>query len=152
VIYFEEAAGRCHRLALSKPDELLQPRDIVVVGFCGTKWPAASRGPLDAVDQELLEEFVFHPHLLSYSSLQIDDDNWRNLVLFSQPQGIGHWAISDKHAVAVRDLAPSYYRHIRLHNGVWPRGPMANNPIRLTRTKYYDYGESPLWWAVRELS
>jgi hypothetical protein len=151
VLYFEEASARYHRLVLAKPEALLHCNALVVVGFCGNKWPEAERDPLDVVDRELLAEFAQHPHLLSYSSLQIEDGNWRNLVLFSQPQGIGHWAISHKHAQAVRELAPAYYRHIRLHNGEWPGGLNSNHPLRLIRTKYYDYQDKPPWCAVREL-
>jgi len=28
---------------------------------------------------------------------------------------------------------------------------MAGNQLILTRTKYYDYQDQTLWWAVREL-
>ncbi|MBE7549515.1 MAG: hypothetical protein HS126_00365 [Anaerolineales bacterium] len=151
VLYLEEAGGRRHRLALARPEELLTCAELVVVGFCGHKWPEADRAPLDAVDAELLTEFMQHPHLLSYSSLEVGGGNWRNLVLFSQAQGIGHWAISARHADAVRDLAPRYYQNIRLHNGVLPGGLMSGQELLLTRTKYFDYQDQPFWWAVREL-
>jgi hypothetical protein len=151
VLYLEEAGRRRHRIALARPEELLLSLELAVVGFCGTKWPEADRAPLDAIDIELLDEFMQHPHLLSYSSLEVDDGNWRNLVLFSHPQGIGHWAISLKHAYAAQELSPSYYRNIRLHNGVLPGGLMSGNEMTLTRTKYYDYRDQSLWWAVREL-
>jgi hypothetical protein len=151
VLYLEEGEERRQRIALARPEELLACTELAVVGFCGAKWPEADRAPLDAVDEELVEEFMLHPHLLSYSSLQVEDGNWRNLVLFSHPQGIGHWVVSLKHAGAVRELAPRYYMNIRLHNGVLPGGLLSGQALRLTRTKYYDYGEQPLWWAVREL-
>jgi hypothetical protein len=151
VFHLEEAGGRRHRIALARPEELLISLELAVVGFCGTKWPEADRTPLDAVDAELLDEFMQHPHLLSYSSLEVEGSNWRNLVLFSHPQGIGHWAISLKHAYAAQVLSPGYYRNIRLHNGALPGGLMSGNELILTRTKYYDYRDQSLWWAVREL-
>ena len=151
ILYLEEAGERRHRIALARPEELLICTELMVVGFCGHKWPEADRTPLDAADAELLAEFMQHPHLLSYSSLEVGGGNWRNLVLFSQVQGIGHWAISARHADAVRDLAPRYYQNIRLHNGVLPGGLMSGQELLLTRTKYYDYQDQPVWWAVREL-
>jgi hypothetical protein len=151
VLYVEEAGGRRHRIAIARPEELLLLDELAVVGFCGNKWPEADRAPMDAVDAELLDEFMLHPHLLSYCSLEVDGGNWRNLVLFSHAQGIGHWAISMKHAYAAQELSPAYYRNIRLHNGVLPGGLMSGHEIVLTRTKYYDYQDQSLWWAVREL-
>lgn len=151
ILFLEESGGRRHRIALARPEELLTLTELAVVGFCGAKWPEANRAPLDAVDAELLDEFMQHPHLLSYSSLEVEGGNWRNLVLFSHPQGIGHWAISMKHAYAAQELSPTYYRHIRLHNGLLPGGLLSGSEITLTRTKYYDYQNQSLWWAVREL-
>lgn len=151
ILYLPEATGRTHRVAIAHPAELLICPEIAVVGFCGHKWPDADRSQLEIIDQELIQEFLQHPYLLSYSSLQLESGDWRNLVLFSHPQGIGHWAISALHAHAARHLAPGYYQNIRLHNGVLPGGLGAGNGLILTRTKYYDYQAQPLWWAVREL-
>lgn len=151
VLFLDEPGGRRHRVALARPEELLICPEIAVVGFCGNKWPEADRAPLDAIDVELLEEFIQHPHLLSYSSLEVEGGNYRNLVLFSHPQGIGHWAISVKHAYAAQVLSPNYYRYVRLHNGVLPGGLMLGNELTLSRTKYYDYQCQTRWWAVREL-
>jgi len=151
VLYLAEANGRSHRVAIANSNELLTCPELAVVGFCGHKWPQADRTPLETIDEKLIGEFLQHPHLLSYSSLQLELGDWRNLVLFSHPQGIGHWAISALHASAARDLAPGYYQNIRLHNAVLPGGLMAGNQLILTRTKYYDYQNQTLWWAVREL-
>ncbi len=151
VLHLKETCGRHHRVAFARPEELLTCAELAVVGFCGDTWPEVDRAPLYAVDGELLSEFMEHPHLLSYSSLEIDGGNWRNLVLFSNPHGIGHWAMSVRHAHAARVLSPAQYRHIRIHNGVLSGGLMSGDGIRLIRTKYYDFQNEPLWWAVREL-
>jgi hypothetical protein len=151
VLFLEETGGRRHRVALARPKELLICPKLAVVGFCGDKRPESDRTPLDMADAELLVEFMDHPHLLSYSSLEVEDGNYRNLVLFSHPQGIGHWAVSLKHTYAVQVLSPAYYQHIRLHNGVLPGGLRSSHELTLTRTKYYDYSDQTLWWAVRDL-
>lgn len=149
VLYLNEIGGRCHRIALSRPEALLQPGDLTVVGFCGQRRRGVDWGPLDAVDEELIAEFPQHEELLSYSTLQLESDDSCNLVLFSQPQGVLHWASSDKHTLAV-SMSPKYYSVIRLHNAILPGGVMADNQLALIRTKYYDFQEEPLWQAVRD--
>ncbi|MFN8459228.1 MAG: hypothetical protein U0401_32025 [Anaerolineae bacterium] len=49
------------------------------------------------------------------------------------------------------ELTPGYYQSIRLHSGFLAGGLMAGGEIALTRTKYYDYQNQPVWRAVREL-
>ena len=149
LLFLEEIGGRLHRIALSKPELLLTPDDLTVVGFCGQKRLGVDRAPLDAVDEELLKEFSQYIHLLSYSTLQLESGNSCNLVLFNHPQGVYHWAASDKHTQAVT-LSPSYYTVIRLHNAILPGGIMSNNRLVLLRTKYYDFQDNPPWQAVRE--
>jgi hypothetical protein len=149
VLFLEELGGRFHRIALSKPELLLKPTDLTVVGFCGKKRPGVDRGPIDAVDEELILELSQHLYLLSYSTLQLESHNTVNLVLFSQRQGLMHWAASEKHALAVT-MSPEYYTVIRLHNAILSGGLMSDNKLNLQRTKYYDFQSKTLWQAVRE--
>lgn len=152
VLYLPEPGRLRLRIAITNPDELLSNKDdLVVVGFCGQKRPEADRSQVEAVDMELVGEFLQHPYLLSYSSLELKCGNWCNLVLFSNEQGLNHWAASTRHAYAALQLAPQYYLSIRLHNGVLPDGLMSGHKITLTRTKYFDYQGGTLWRAVREL-
>jgi len=149
-VLFMEGQRR-HRIALARPEVLLTCSEPAVVGFCGDSLPEADRTPLEQADAELLDEFMQHPHLLSYSSLEVGHGNWRNLILFSHPQGIDHWVVSNKHKYAAQALSPAYYRYIRLHNGVLPGGLMSDSKILLHRTKYYDFQDRTIWWAVRDL-
>lgn len=151
VLYLKEEGDRYHRLALSKPELLLDQNDLTVVGFCGQKRPGADRAPIDTVDQQLIAEFSYHPYLLSYSTLQLADGNASNLVLFNDPRGITHWAKGTRHAYAASELAPRYYLRIRLHNAILPGGITSGNELVLLRTKYYDYEGDTTWWGVREL-
>lgn len=151
LLYLPEPGGLRLRITITNPDELRRPMDLTVVGFCGQKRPDVDRSQLDGVDLELISEFLEHPHLLSYNSLQLKEGNWCNLVLFSHPQGIMHWAHSAKHAHAASQLAPQYYLAIRLHNGLLPGGLMSGHNLTLTRTKYYDYKDRVTWQAMREL-
>jgi hypothetical protein len=102
------------------------------------------------VDDALVEELRQHPLMLSYCSIETGDGNWHNLVLMSHDEAMQHWRDNPRHGWAVDSLAPRYYEHIRLHNGLLPRG-LASNAITLTSTKYYDFsGDSP-WRANRLL-
>jgi len=149
ILYLNEVGRRLHRIAFSKPETLLKSDDLTVVGFCGQKRPGVDRGPIEAMDRELIAEFSQQDYLLSYSTLQLECGNACNLVLFSHPQGVSHWTLSEKHAVSV-SMAPEYYSVIRLHNAILAGGVMSHNKLALIRTKYYDFQEEPLWQAVRD--
>jgi hypothetical protein len=49
----------------------------------------------------------------------------------------------------VRLLTPDFYAAVRLYNGELPHGVAAPDDFRLVLIKYYDYGERPVWRAVR---
>lgn len=151
ILFLDEIGGRFHRIVLSKPDQLLTPDDLTVVGFCGKKRPGVDRMPIDAVDEDLIQEMPQYPYLLSYSTLQLESRNTVNLVLFSHPEGINHWATSKRHVLAV-SMSPDYYTVIRLHNAILPGGLMSDSKLMLIRTKYYDFQEKTPWRAVREFS
>jgi len=151
VLYLPEPGERRLRIAITDPEQLRAEADLTIVGFCGQKRPSADRSQLNEVDLELVSEFLDHPDLLSYNSLELEGGNWCNLVLFSHPRGILHWATSAKHAHAARKLAPKYYQAIRLHNGLLPGGLFSGSKIILTRTKYYHYQGRSIWRAIRDL-
>jgi hypothetical protein len=150
VLYLKEREYHLHRVTLSRPELLLKTSDLTVVGFCGRKRKGVDRGPIEALDRALIAEFSQYEELLSYSSLQLKDGNACNLVLFSQPQGIGHWATSPTHARAVK-MSPDYYESVRLHHGLVPGGLTSTNRLELLWTKYYDYRDQPVWRAIRKL-
>lgn len=149
ILFLEETGGRFHRICLSQPEQLVAPTDLTVVGFCGKKRPGVDRGPLDSIDDKLIEEMPGHKYLLSYSTLQLESYNTVNLVLFSRPQGPNHWSASKRHALAV-GMSPEYYTVIRLHNAILPGGLLSDNRLVLLRTKYYDFQAEPVWRAIRE--
>lgn len=151
VLYATEPDQRYHRVTIAQLRPLLSGAALHVVGFCGHKRLGADRGPVDAIDENLIEEFPQHPHLLSYSTWQLPCGNSCNLVLFSKPQGLAHWAKGSTHAEAV-SLSPGYYTHIRLHNGFLPDGLTAPDALTLLRTKYFDFSGGAIWAAVRESS
>lgn len=152
VLQFLEDDIRRHRIVISRLDDLLSHRELIWVGFCGRKRPGADWTQLDGIDVELIDEFCGHPDLLSYSSLQLDNGDWRNLVLFKSAAGIQHWRTSTRHAYAAHILSPKCYTCIRLHNGRLPGGLMTENDLIIQCTKYYDFRSQQLWYAMREFT
>ncbi len=135
----------CNRAALSASDPLF------VVGFFGHRRGDRDPTILNAVDDDLIHEFTLHPGVLSYSSFELDDGNYVNLVLMQGPEARAHWRTNSRHTYAARELAPEYYAFIRLQNAILPRGLADPDALALVATKYYDYQQEPPWQAVRAL-
>ena len=144
-----EDGARLHRMVILSRQALLGAAELTFVGFFGHKRGDANPAILQDVDTELLQEFLNHTYVLSYSSLELPDGNWANMVLMQHAEGIEHWRASQKHAYAARDLAPQFYSTIRLHNGTLPGG-LAGPQIALNSTKYYDYDRADRWHAIRD--
>ena len=116
--YAKERRKRTHRIAIYQPDELFQNTDIAFVGFISGKRLSTSPAVIDelhAIDTKMIVELMNTPGILSYSSLELRDGNWCNLVLLSDLDAKIHVKNSDTHKYAAYDLAPHYYEWIRLH-------------------------------------
>ena len=154
-LYQAEGNGRQHRFVIAQPQQLQMPnRPLTVVGFFGQKRQQMKTSliPLmEAMDKTLREEFPSHPDLYSYSTLELANGDCCNLVLFAHDEAISHWGYGPAHAKAAFEISPDYYDSIRLYNGRLPLGLMVSNLLHLSRIKYYDYNETPLWRGVREI-
>jgi hypothetical protein len=137
-----------HRMVIRDRAALAANAELTVVGFFGEQRGKVNPALLHDIDTELIQEFLQHRYVLSYSSLELADGNWGNLVILQHTGGIEHWRASQRHAYAARELAPLYYARIRLHNGILPCG-LASPHLILTSTKYYDF-EGDVWQAIRE--
>jgi len=147
----DEDHGRFHRVVILEREPLLADAELAFVGFFGHRRVEADPTPLQEIDIELIQEFLDHPHVLSYCSLELADGNWANMVLLRSADGIERWRGSRKHAYVARELAPLYYTGIRIHNGVLPDG-LASPHLSLLCTKYYDFQGPELWRAIRDSS
>jgi hypothetical protein len=150
VLQFLEDGVRHHRIVISQLEGLLSCCEITWVGFCGQKRAGADSTLLDGIDVELINEFPQYPDVLSYSSLELANGDWRNLILMSCPAGIEHWRTSVRHAYAAHVLSPDYYENVRLHSGVLAGRLLSDSDLVIRRTKYYDFRGGKLWLAVRE--
>jgi hypothetical protein len=144
--------GRAHRVIVCDARRLGDGRDLAWVGFFAAKRRDLDSTPLTTMDDELIGEFPAHPGVLSYSSLELDDGDWGNLILLEGDAARQRWREGERHAYAARELAPRHYTDVRLHQGVLPGGVGAGHEPILRRTRYYDYRADVTWRAQRELS
>jgi hypothetical protein len=145
-----ERTGRGHDVTIARRAALLAGRDLAVVGFFGHRRRNIDLTPLMEADAALTGEFDKHVGVLSYSRLELDDGNWGNMVLLADEAAGHRWLSSERHAYAVRQLAPRFYHTVRLHNATLLGGVLGPDPFCLVRTRYYDYEAALPWIAVRE--
>jgi hypothetical protein len=150
VLVRHEANGRTHQAILCDERRLGDGRDLIWVGFFGVKRLDVDPAPLTVRDDELVREFPAHPGILSYSSLELADGNWGNLILLDDDEAREDWRSGPRHADAVSVLAPRHYADVRLHLGPLPRGVRAGGEPVLRRTRYFDYRGGATWRAERE--
>lgn len=152
--YLDERRRRIHRMAIYNPEELLLNNELAFVGFISGKLrpirPSIG-ADLRIVDKKLVAGLVGTPGLLSYSSLELHDGNWCNLVLLNDPEVKIHLKNTEIHRYAAYELAPSCYEWIRLHNGILPAG-LAGDGMLLKKTRYYLYQGAGRRPTIREIS
>lgn len=143
--------GLKRRVIIANSMGLHNRRNVCVVGFFGERHFEQDHAPLEEANAEIVLEFRNFPGILSYSSMELPDGNWANLVLHDIPEVREYWRASERHARAAQELSPKYYRTVRIHNGSLPGGVLSGRSISIERTKYWDYRKPKVWHAVREL-
>ena len=138
------------------PTGLAASTDVRIVGFFGERRrDSDTQGRIDQLERQLLTQFREFPGVLSYSSIELVDDYWANLVVHTDDGDREAWRNGRVHREAAEDASPDHYRSVRIHHGLLHGGVCSSNMIRLLRTKYWDYGEvssgAPGWMAIREL-
>lgn len=139
------------RIVITRPERLNSLIPLTVVGFFGIRNRDGNVSLAQALDRQMLPELSVYESLLAYATVCLPTGNYGNLVLFDSPEGKDEWGRSQKHAEAVRLLTPDYYAAVRIYNGVLPGGIVNPDTLKLLVIKYYDYGDWPIWRAVRRL-
>jgi hypothetical protein len=144
------------RSVVCNPTGLAASTDVRIVGFFGERrGDSDTQGRIDQLERQLLTQFREFPGVLSYSSIELVDDYWANLVVHADDGDREAWRNGRVHREAAEDASPDHYRSVRIHHGLLHGGVCSSNMIRLLRTKYWDYGEvssgAPGWTAIREL-
>lgn len=152
--YLDERRRRIHRMAIYNPEELLLNNELAFVGFISGKL-RPSRPSIGAdlriVDKKLVAGLVGTSGLLGYSSLELHDGNWCNLVLLNNPEVKIHLKNTETHRYAAYELAPSCYEWIRLHSGILPAG-LAGDEMLLQKTRHYLYQGAGHRPTIREIN
>lgn len=154
LFYLDERRRRIHRMAIYNPEELLRHNELAFVGFVSGKLKPLSpsiAADLRIMDRKLVKELANTPGLLSYSSLELHEGNWCNLVLLNDPEVKVRLKQSANHQYAAYEVAPSCYEWIRLHNGYMPEG-LAGNEMVLQKTRYYRYQGAERRPTIREIT
>ena len=150
IIRETDAAGLRHLLVVPETDALIEARDLLVVGFFGRPREDADTPLLFDLEERLVASMsTYAAHgLLSYYDLELVKGAYGNLILFTRPDGPTRWGENPIHREAV-GISPRNYHEIRLHQGRLPGGILEGGELRLTRTRYIDYGGAEVWRAVR---
>lgn len=143
--------GLTRRTVVCDPIGLLAPADVQVVGFLGDRRSTEEARKVNAAELEVIGEFRQYPGILSYSSVELLDDQWANLVVHTSPTDREQWRHSDIHIRAAEELAPTVYHSVRIHNGCIRGGPIGSETVVIETTKYFDYDCEPMWHAQRTL-
>lgn len=146
-----EVHGLARRTVVCDPAGLRDETDAQMVGFFGDRRADADRPTIEASEMELIGEFPDHPGILAYSSAELVDGYWANLVVHREPDDRETWRASRAHVHAVERIAPMAYHNVRIHNGFIPGGVTGSRTVVIESTKYWDYDVSPTWHAIRVL-
>ncbi len=141
--YVQERRERIHRIALYRYQELFLHRAFPFVGFVSRRHKELSQWVIDEVqkvDTLLVEDLVGSVGILSYSSLQLSNGDWYNLVIMQDVLTKAHIKQNGIHNYAAYHLATRYYEWIRLHNGLFLEG-LDTTRMLLHKTRYYTFQE-----------
>lgn len=148
-----EVNGLARKLIVCDPGALTAKHpSLCFVGFFGERHLDRTADALEEANAELVLEFRNYPGILSYSSMELYDGNWANVVIHDLPRAREYWRSSERHAEAAERLSPQYYRTVRIHNGVISGGLNSGGGLEIQNTKYWDFTSSPAWQAARDLT
>lgn len=150
----QERGERTHRIAIYQAEKLRLQEPFAFVGFISSRQKPLRTSIIRAIqqaDKKLVAELAGAPGVLSYSSFELRNGDWCNLVLLSDAGAKMHIKGSETHRYAAYQLAHSYYDWIRLHNGVMPHG-LDHMEMQLLKTRYYTFQRGQQKPLIRELT
>lgn len=143
--------GLARRALICDEGRLRAHKDVCVVGFFGERRTELDIGPLEEANAAMVAQFKSYPGILSYSSIELDNGYWANMVLHDDPIDREYWRGGALHAQAARTLSPIHYRNVRIHNARLTTRIEDEPVFKIMRTKYWDYSGETQWAAQREL-
>jgi hypothetical protein len=154
IYHVQERRRQMHRIAFYHPEYLLTQAPLAFVGFLSARQKPLRPSILNAIkrtDKRLVMELANAPGILSYSSLELRNGDWCNLVVLTDAGAKRQITGSQTHYYAAYMLAQTYYAWIRLHSGVMPVG-LDHMEMRLLKTKYYTFHPGQPKPAIQELA
>ena len=143
--------GLQRRTVICRIEPLFLFGDVQFVGFFGDRRGRVWDSELHAIEVDVVDQFVNYPGILAYSSIELVDDQWANLVVHESPDDREAWRTCPVHKTAVDLVSPKVYRGVRIHNGHIPGGVIGTAAPILECTKYWDFEVTPTWRARRDL-
>src|SRR5918993_1027473 len=118
------------RTVVCEPVHIRDSLRTCIVGFFGNRRNEFPWERTDAIDVLLIDEFKSYPAILSYTSMELADDYWANLVVHAEPDDREVWRTSAPHRHAV-ELSPKLYTSVRIYNGHLPGGIVGSRAIEI---------------------
>ena len=143
--------GLTRRLLICDEKKLRNHLALCVVGFFAERRRDIDVSPLEEANTAIIGEFAKYPGILSYSSVELADGHWGNLVLHDDPIDKDYWRRSELHVSAVETLSPAHYKNVRIQNARLTDYLMGHPTFKITKTKYFDYSGDDGWRAERTL-
>lgn len=143
--------GLVRRMIICNEARLRAHPQACVVGFFGERKMDVNVGPLEEANTAIVAQFKDYPGIFSYSSIELPNHYWANLVLHDDPIDKEYWRRGELHAKAARELSPLHYETVRIHSARLTTPVLENPHFQLLKTKYWDYRQDPVWTAEREL-
>lgn len=140
--------GLRRRAVVCEPQTIRTCDRVCIVGFFADRRDDIDYVALDDLELDLFTAFRDYPGILSYSSMELANDFWANLVVHREPTDTDAWRTSVAHDRAVA-MSPRLYSSVRIHNGHLDGGVSGSDAIVIDRTKYWDYEHDPTWRAER---
>lgn len=140
--------GMRRRTVVCEPELIRRTDRACVVGFFAERRESIDYPSLDHLELGLLLEFRNYPGILSYSSIELANDFWANLVIHREADDTESWRQSTAHTRAV-EVSPELYSAVRIHNGHLVGGVAGSQAVAIDRTKYWDYEHDPVWQGLR---
>lgn len=131
------------------PQALYVERDVQIVGFFGDRIADDKDSGIHHAEIDLVSQFRNYPGILAYSSTELVDDQWANLVVHESADDRQAWRECPAHQQAVEIVSPKAYRGVRIHNGYIPGGVIGSKGVVLESTKYWDFTSEPVWHSLR---
>lgn len=137
----KDSSGRTHRFALYRAELIESVEKLGFVGFFSEKWPDPNAKTVDAIaraDALMLGELTDVKDVLVYSSMELPNGDWANLVVRDAADDQSGVTASPVHKFASSILSPDYYAAIRIHMGTFEDNELTGRPI-VNETRQYRF-------------